>query len=878
MDARTPTGATIEGLMAPGSRRRLPALLLACLAALSTNALAADPEPSSDPLAAGEAAWDAGDYDGARAYFESALAIAEARKDSDLTEAEALGRIGAVLLEQGECREAASYDRHALAILEAAGSNAGPLPRAEGLHRLAGALAACGDLKGAERERRRALEAWTSAGAESSRDAAFCLADLAEDCRKLGKTDEARGHFLRARVLLERLYPRDDPRVATTILGLGEVAEADGDFDRARAFYRETVAIRRRSLGSDHPFLAEALADYARALMRTGNMGDAVEASLEAESIRRALLRYTVRALPERQALSYEGRLVSGLDVAVAAGVRTWDSTLVERVWDSVVRSRGVVLDEMASRHHWSDALGDSASDDLIASWTAVRQRLAHLAVRGPLDLEPEVHRAALDTLEAQSERAERALLARSALRAEGRRSDAGFRDVVAELPKGTALVSLVRYEDPLAAGASWSDSTRLEPGAASYAAFVTRGVGSPAWAIPLGSADEIDSLVTLWRDQVSRPAKGNDALGAAERRYSGRLRQRLWDPIEARLRGVTRVVLIPDGSLHLVNPIALRREDGRFLVENGPVFQIVSSERDLIGPPTAGRPGAGFLGIADPDFDAPPSDTVSMLESGAVMPESGDDREVSRGLPCVAGDTRPQWERLPGSAREVEEAAALWQRALGQGTRDGAGADDVTHPPASPQARLLLGRAASEDAFRRLAGGRRILHVATHGVFADACPAWSDDSAGVSLNNPLLRAGLVLAGANLPVAKGGTPGQDGILTADEIAAVDLSGVETAVLSGCETGVGVVRAGEGVFGLRRAFEIAGVRTLVLSLWPVTDRAARAWTTRFYQSRLIGGQDAAAAAHEASRGVLDARKAAGESTDPIYWAAFIAAGR
>jgi hypothetical protein len=419
-----------------------------------------------------------------------------------------------------------------------------------------------------------------------------------------------------------------------------------------------------------------------------------------------------------------------------------------------------------------------------------------------------------------------------------------------------------------------------LEPGSASYAAFVTRGRGSPAWAIPLGSADEIDSLVTLWRDQVSRPAKGDDALGAAERRYSGRLRQRLWDPIEARLEGVTRVVLIPDGSIHLVNPIALRREDGRFLVQDGPVFQIVSSERDLIGPPTVGRPGAGFLGIADPDFDALPSDTVSMLESGPPAPDSGDDREVSRGLPCVSGETRPQWEQLPGSAREVQEAAAIWQRALGQGTRDGAGTDDVTHPPASPQARLLLGRAASEDAFRRLAGGRRILHVATHGVFADACPASeaASDSAGVSPDNPLLRAGLVLAGANLPIAKGGTPGEDGILTADEIAAVDLSGVETAVLSGCETGVGVVRAGEGVFGLRRAFEIAGVRTLVLSLWPVTDRAARAWTTRFYQARLIGGLDAAAAAHEASRGVLDARRAAGESTDPIYWAAFIAAGR
>ena len=855
------------------SSRRLAALLpLACLAALWSHSYAVNSEPSSDPLAAGVAAWEAGDYDEARAYFESALEQADTRKGADPTAAEALGRIGALLVEQGECREAISYDRRALAILDAA--QASSATRAEALARLGAALSACDDARGAERERLRALEAWKDAKAESSRAAAVCLTDLAGDCLKLGKTAEARGHLLRARAILEKLYPADDSRVSSTILGLGEVAEAEGDYDRARAFYREAVVIRRRALGPDHPQLAEALAHHARALIRTGNMGDAVEASLEAESIRRAYLRYTVRALPEREALSYEGRLPSALGVVVAAGVRTWDSTLVERVWDSVVRSRGVVLDEMALRQHWSDELGDTVSDDLVTAWTGARERLAHLAVRGPLDEPPDVHRAALDSLKARSERAEAALVARSALRAEGRRTDAGFRDVVAALPPGTALVSLVRYEDPLASGASPSDSTRGGEGTASYAAFVTRGRGQTAWAIPLGSAVEIDSLVTLWRDQVSRPAKGDGALGAAERRYSGRLRQRVWDPIEARLRGVTRVVLIPDGSLHLVNPIALRREDGRFLVEDGPVFQIVSSERDLIGPPTVGRPGAGFLGIADPDFDAPPSDSASTLGTGDQAPDPGDEREVSRGLPCVSGGSRPQWERLPGSAREVEEAAALWQRALGTGARD-AGVDDVPHPPSSPQARVLLGRAATEDAFRRLAAGRSIVHVATHGFFADACPAWADSA---SPDNPLLGAGLVLAGANLPVAKGGTAGTDGILTADEIAAVDLSGVETAVLSGCETGVGVVRAGEGVFGLRRAFEIAGVRTLVLSLWPVTDRAARAWTTRFYQSRLIGKQDAAAAAREASRGVLEARRAAGESTDPIYWAAFIAAGR
>jgi tetratricopeptide (TPR) repeat protein len=324
--------------MARGSRRLAVLLPLACLAALWSHSFAANSEPSSDPLVAGEAAWEAGDYDEARAYFESALDQADTRKGAaDLTAAEALGRIGALLVEQGECHEAISYDRRALAILDAAGASSPT--RAVALARLGAALSACDDARGAVRERSRALEAWKDAQAESSRAAALCLTDLAGDCLKLGKTAEARAHLLRARGILEHLYPADDPRVASTILGLGEVAEAEGDYDRARAFYREAVAIRRRSLGPDHPQLAEALADHARALIRTGNMGDAVEASLEAESIRRAYLRYTVRALPQRQAFSYEGRLPSGLGVAIAAGVRTWDSTLVERVWDSLVRS-----------------------------------------------------------------------------------------------------------------------------------------------------------------------------------------------------------------------------------------------------------------------------------------------------------------------------------------------------------------------------------------------------------------------------------------------------------------------------------------------------------------------------------------------------------
>ncbi|HEX3111649.1 MAG TPA: tetratricopeptide repeat protein, partial [Candidatus Eisenbacteria bacterium] len=128
--------------MARGSRRLAVLLPLACLAALWSHSFAANSEPSSDPLVAGEAAWEAGDYDEARAYFESALEQADARKGAaDPTAAEALGRIGALLVEQGECHEAISYDRRALAILDAAGATS--LTRAVALARLGAALSAC---------------------------------------------------------------------------------------------------------------------------------------------------------------------------------------------------------------------------------------------------------------------------------------------------------------------------------------------------------------------------------------------------------------------------------------------------------------------------------------------------------------------------------------------------------------------------------------------------------------------------------------------------------------------------------------------------------------------------------------------------------------
>jgi CHAT domain-containing protein len=230
------------------------------------------------------------------------------------------------------------------------------------------------------------------------------------------------------------------------------------------------------------------------------------------------------------------------------------------------------------------------------------------------------------------------------------------------------------------------------------------------------------------------------------------------------------------------------------------------------------------------------------------------------------------RFEGLSASAREASEVAALWQRP--RRMLRGVGSDVVQ----------LTGAAATESAFKRQAGGKLVLHLATHGFFlgGKCASALGNESSNGRLSvsspgeNPLLLSGLALAGANYRQAAGPDE-EDGIPTAEEIAALDLSGVEWAVLSACDTGVGEVKAGEGVLGLRGAFEVAGARTLVMSLWPVEDQVARDWMRQLYRMRLVLGLTTIDSVHQANLNTLRQRRAKGQSTHPFYWAGFVAAG-
>ena len=234
----------------------------------------------------------------------------------------------------------------------------------------------------------------------------------------------------------------------------------------------------------------------------------------------------------------------------------------------------------------------------------------------------------------------------------------------------------------------------------------------------------------------------------------------------------------------------------------------------------------------------------------------AGSSDSLERFFSTLRGDPGSgTWLPLPGSRQEAESI----QRLL-------------------PQAQLFLGPEATKERLLQLSTPG-ILHLATHGFFLEDAPAsegfrgvghisaLGDNPQAPRPRNPLLRSGLALAGASEP----SKPRPDAALvTALELAGLDLWGTQLVVLSACDTGRGDVQLGQGVHGLRRALVVAGAETVVMSLWKVKDDSTHLLMESYYRN-LLAGQGRASALREAMRSLRASRP------HPHDWAPFIALG-
>lgn len=710
-----------------------------------------------------------------------------------------------------------------------------------------------GDYAGAIRFHQRALAVWRRVLGPQSFEAASSLHYLGVLRLATGDPSGAKAFLTEALEARERTLGPAHELVATTLSALAEAHAREGNGAIAGPLLERAQGIWERALGPSHPFVARALTGRARLLFDAGDARGArrlLEQALEVRTRAFGPDHYLVaRSLADLARLETgtaeetEALYARALDIqerrlgpshpevasTLAALARLqWLSRAVGPALDNALRAEAIARESF--RRSAKDLADDEAlrfGDDRTSGLDVA---LTVLAGADPSrDLPGESAGRILDELV----RSRAVVLGdqRKARRGDVPGDRPGVADVLAALPADSPLLLYVRF------GRLDRASRQSTP---EYLAIVLKAPPASPRVVSLGPAAPIDDLVARWRREVSsdprlRPdGTGDRAYGSA----GSRLRQAIWDPVTPHVLGARRVLAVPDGAIDLVSLATLPAGDGRYVVETGPPIHYLAAPADVIPRKTPTR-GHGALVMGGVDFDALP--TPDAFPSGVVTTGA----PPGAPAPLCPDLAAMRFGPLSGSEKETAEVASLWDRAAG--------------------ALRFSGAAASESAFKRHAPSRRVLHLATH---AYSLP----ESCG-----PAGRSGLVLAGANHhadPTTSGG--GEDGILTAEEIAALDLSGVELAVLSACDTGVGKVLDGEGVASLRRAFDLAGARTLVTSLWPVDDGAARVWMRGLYEKRL-SGLSTVDSVRAASLEILKAERARGRTTHPYFWGSFVAAG-
>jgi CHAT domain-containing protein len=563
-----------------------------------------------------------------------------------------------------------------------------------------------------------------------------------------------------------------------------------------------------------------SVGNMARTYAASGDLPNAIAFQRRSEAILETRLALNLAVGSERQKLAFARGVAERTDRSISLNLNEApDDPDAARLAALVLLQRkGRVLDAMTGtfarvRRRVADA-GDRALLDQLRITTTEVARLALEPAEGGRSAERD---RLMKDLETRKERLEAELSEHSA-ELHQQVQPVTVEAVQRAIPADAALVeyAVFRPFDPRA------ERNGDAYGPPHYAAYILRRYGAPR-GVDLGGASAIDHDVEALREGL------RDPKCADWPRRARVVAQHIMRPLHPLIGDATRLLVSPDGDLNFIPFEALVDEHGHYLIERYAINYLTSG-RDLLrmnhepiktGPPVV---------VANPLFGEPPR------ESGARPPM--------------------YFAPLGGTAAEASAIATLF-----------------------PSAKLLTGRLATKDALQRL-NAPRVLHIASHGFFLP------DDSTGRQQGrggrtaaaraapvvaadvNPLLRSGLALAGANVPHGSS----SDGILTALEASSLNLWGTKLVTLSACDTGIGEVKNGEGVYGLRRAFVLAGTETLVMSLWQVSDAVAREMMVTYY-TRLRAGLGRGDALRQAKLAMLRHKG----RQHPYYWASFIQSG-
>ena len=761
--------------------------------------------------------WISGNYAEAEKLFTQALAIREKTLGpNSLAVSATLNNLALLDSSLGDYDEAESYFQRALRIRK---SRLGPdhPSTITTLSQLGLLYVREGDDARAEPLLVKAVEIRKKTYEADHPDVARSLFQLAllYDRRKLYA--KAEPLHLQALEIRRKTLGTAHPEYAASVAFLARHEQEQGKLREALPLYEEALKIDENALGKNHSDTLSVAADLAYLKLELGQRKDAARLTQQVTDAQQSVLNGVFTFAPERQRMNFE-KTVQPCDLPAALG----DADLLAQV---VLRTKGVVLDSLLE----DEAIAKAEKDPQMLALMEKRRLLTARLLRAQEEdasggdfAGSSMAIADREKLEQEVKELEISLTEKVAGSGKTRRALSTQMMAVREaLPKDAALIEYVAYNRYLG-------HLNYEP---AYGAVILTHDTPCRW-IALGSAAKIGEQVHLYQKYMRKRVRE-----AALTEVLDGLYQSLGKPVVSTLSpDIHRLIISPDGDLNFISFATLLDADNRFF---GGDFALnyVSSGRDLLQKRDSFPNRRQLIVFADPDYNHAPnlSATGTDVRSHAVND----------------GGFFPS---LPGTERE---AAFLQQEAKNEGL----------------EIQVYRGADASKVNLSRQ-NSPYVLHLATHGLYlsADEVPnlvAKSAEGTPTFLGEPMRRSLLALAGASITLRqwKQGTfpsTENDGLVTAQEVAALNLDRTWLVVLSACDTGSGEACAGEGILGLRRGFVEAGTQNLLMTLWPVDDTETANLMEAFYREALHSG-DAPGALSLVQSATLDAvRKKSGLS--------------
>lgn len=684
----------------------------------------------------------------------------------------------------------------------------------------------------------RALAIQKSIAGELSSSYASILNNLGEMyCRKEDYITAADYHS-RALLIREKLLGKRHPDYATSLNNLATIYYISGENAEAIKYQLKALNIQKSVFGENHTSYELSLQNLGRTYDVMGDYVNAERYFRQSRQIKKDRFIKSIRFMSEQQREKYWTTIKYSFEYTYPRFAHKYyadNLSLSTFAYDNELFIKGLLLN---SSNAVRSSILESGDTTLIRQWnelTAKKQQIQVLEEKAPQSeylKQVQTEAEQLEKQVTQSSAAFRESKARWAISWDSVRNHLADNEVAIEY-----------FVAPL------SEDTTM------YCALLLRHDSEYPALVPLFEEKEVAALVNVSTGNQTNFTYSYDA-------YGEEICHRVWDKIQPYVREGETIYFSPAGLLHQLAIEALPYDENHTLAD---VYHLVrlSSTREIAMRHTASKHSTATLygGI---EYDM--TDTELLAASN---PYQQTNLLASRG---IDNDTlnRGNVQYLEGTLHEVENIYSML----------------VGNRSHRIKAQLYKAKAGNEESFKSLSGKRQnILHIATHGFFwtdavAQRKELFTQRSLMMSFDgnqhtsptiDPLIRCGLLLAGANTALSghsKDLPEGvQDGILTAKEISLMDLREADLVVLSACETGRGEITS-EGVFGLQRAFKQAGVQTIVMSLWKVSDVATQLLMTEFYRNWLTLGQ----AKREAFRNAQNTVRQ--QYPNPEFWAGFV----